>query len=293
MTIKLEMLRVFCIVAETGNLAEAADRLSRTQSALSMSLKKLEMHLGRNLFEGERKSQLSPVGEQIFELAQSQLRQFDQTIQSIETTATTAGGLIKIASVPSVAALVFSQVLDQLTEHFPGIKIELRDTDTRQVLEALTNGKADIGIASGHHALNGVTATRLFEDQFGLVGAASHALLQQQGQPSIADVVTHAFVRNSLCESITTPSFVKALEYVNITIHNNHSLINTISTGHWVSVLPESVSAFLPDNVGFRSISDLPDKREVWLYRRERSRFEETVSACCEYIQCAAATNNL
>ena len=286
------MLRVFCTVAETGNLAEAADRLGRTQSALSMSLKQLETHLDRSLFEGERKSQLSTVGEQIFELAQSQLRQFDQTIQGIETTATTTGGLIKIASVPSVAALVFPEVLGQLTTHFPGVKIELRDTDTRQVLDALSNGKADIGIASGHHALNGVTATPLFEDKFGLVAAAKHPLLKQRARPSIASVVTHTFVRNALCELITTPAFVKALEYSNITIHNNHSLINTISTGHWVSVLPESVSAFLPDNVGFRSISDLPDKREVWLYRRQRSRFEETVLACCEYIQSAAATNN-
>ena len=62
MTIKLELFRYFCAVAETGNLAEAADRLGRTQSALSMSLKQLEEHLGKKLFDGERKSQLSPLG---------------------------------------------------------------------------------------------------------------------------------------------------------------------------------------------------------------------------------------
>ncbi len=290
MTIKLGMLRVFCTVAETGNLAEAAEKLGRTQSALSMSLKQLEAHLGRKLFEGERKSRLSSVGEQIFSLAQSQLRQFDDTVRSIETTARTATGLIKIASVPSVAALVFPQVLRQLSSDFPGVKIELRDTDTRQVLDALIHGNADIGIASGYYSLNDIAATPLFEDSFGLVGATTHPLLQQQSAPVIDEVVTGCFVRNAVCELITTSSFVNALKHVNITVHNNHSLINTISSGRWVSVLPESVSAFLPDHVGFRTIADLPDKRQVWLYRRERSAFHDTVSACCDTIK--AATDN-
>lgn len=285
MTIKLELLRYFCAVAETGNLAEAADRLGRTQSALSMSLKQLESHLGKKLFDGERKSHLSPLGEEVFELAQHQLRQFDHMVESIETTANASNGLIRIASVPSVAALVFPHVLSQMTERIPGVKIELRDTDTRQVLDALDSGKADIGIASGFHALNGVAATQLFEDQFGLVSAANHPLIARSQPPSIAEVVTTEFVRNTLCDLIKSTAFNAALTQANVTIHNNHSLINTIKTGHWVSVLPETVTAFLPNSVAFRTISDLPDKREVWLYRRERTRFKEAVATCCNVIE--------
>jgi len=237
-----------------------------------MSLKQLESHLGKNLFDGERKSQLSPLGEQVFELAQKQVWEFDQMVQSIETTATASNGLIRVASVPSVAALIFPHVLRQVTEQIPSVKIELRDTDTKQVLDALINDKADIGIASGYHALNGVEATPLFEDQFGLVGSATHPLLMQKEPPATTDVVTSAFIRNTL-------------KHVNVTIHNNHSLINTIKEGHWVSVLPESVSSFLPESVAFRPISDLPDKREVWLYRRERSHFKDVVDICFENVQ--------
>ena len=225
----------------------------------------------------------------MFNLAQSQLHQFDQTLQSIEASARASGGLVRIASVPSVAALVIPEVLGELTTRYAEVKVELRDTDSRQVLAALIHGSADIGIASGHHVLNGISATRLFTDRFGLVGAGNHPLLTQAATPVINEVVTAAFVRNALCELITTRQFHEALKNSNITIHNNHSLINTISTGYWVSVLPESVTAFLPANVGFRDISDLPDKREVWLYRRERSPFKDTVTACCDIITAAAA----
>jgi DNA-binding transcriptional LysR family regulator len=171
-----------------------------------------------------------------------------------------------------------------MTKLMPGVKIEFSDTDTRQVLDALANDKADIGIASGYHALNGTLATVLYEDQFGLVGAANHPLLTQSQAPSTAEVVTSAFIRNNLCESITNPAFTEALKHVKVTIRNNHSLINTISNSHWVSVLPESVIEHLPGSVAFRPISDLQDKREVWLYHRERSHFKDAVETCVRII---------
>ncbi|MCL6284778.1 LysR family transcriptional regulator [Ruegeria sp. 2012CJ41-6] len=284
MAVKIEMLRCFCIVAQTGNLGEAADRLGRTQSAVSMTLKQLEDHLGKRLFEGERKNQLSPLGEQVFELAQRQVRQFDEAVQGIEAAAQASHGLIRIVSVPSVAALIFPQVLEFLTARFPGLKVELRDTDSQQVLDALAEGKAEIGIASGLHPLNGVKAVPLMEDRFGLVCAADHPLNTRPEPPEIADVVASAFVRNALCELIETPQFHVAIERADVTIHNTHSLITMIRTGKWITVLPQTVARFIPETTAFRPISDLPDRRQVYLYSREKSRFDEMTEECRAFI---------
>jgi len=284
MALKIEMLRCFCTVAQTGNLAEAADRLGRTQSAVSMTLKQLEDHLGKKLFQGERKNQLSPLGEQVFELSLKQVRQFDQTVQSIQAAADATHGLMRIVSVPSVAALVFPAILDHMTKQFPGLKVELRDTDTQQVLDALAEGKADIGIASGHHPLNGIKAVPLFEDQFGLVCAADHPLITRHKAPTIDDVVSAPFVRNALCDLIQTPHFLSAIASADVTIHNTHSLITMVRTGDWVTVLPQLVANFIPETTAFRTISDLPDKRQVYLYVRERSRFRDLTEECSALI---------
>jgi DNA-binding transcriptional LysR family regulator len=284
MAIKIEMLRSFCTVAQTGNLAEAADRLGRTQSAISMTLKQLENHLGKKLFEGERKNRLSVLGEQVFELSLKQLRQFDQTVQSIEAAADATHGLIRIVSVPSVAALLFPSILDHMTRRFPGIKIELRDTDTQQVLDALTEGKADLGIASGYHPLNGVKTIPLFEDQFGLVCASDHPLVTRPAPPTIDDVAAAPFVRNALCDHIRTPRFQSAMENAEVTIHNTHSLVTMVRTGNWVTVLPQTVAKFIPETTAFRAISDLPDTREVYLYIKEDSLFQDLTDACGDYI---------
>ncbi|WP_171126157.1 MULTISPECIES: LysR family transcriptional regulator [unclassified Ruegeria] len=284
MPIKIETLRCFCTVAQTGNLMEAADRLGRTQSAISMTLKQFEDHLGKKLFEGERKNRLSPLGKQVFDLSLKQLRQFDQAVLDIEAAVNAEHGLLRIVSVPSVAAIVFPKVLQHMTQNFPGVKVELRDTDTAQVLDALTEGKADIGIASGHHALNGVTALPLFEDRFGLVCAVDHPLMTQTSPLVIDDILSVPFIRNALCDLIQSPRLHEAIGQAEITIHNTHSLITMVRTGNWVTVLPQTVADYIPEATAFRPIKDLPEQRQVYLYVSERSRFPDLTNATIEFI---------
>ncbi|WP_170763629.1 LysR family transcriptional regulator [Ruegeria lacuscaerulensis] len=284
MAIKIETLRCFCTVAQTGNLVEAADRLGRTQSAVSMTLKQFEDHLGKKLFEGERKNRLSHLGQQVFEIALKQVRQFDQSVLNIEAAANAEHGLLRIVSVPSVAALVFPKVLAHMTRRFPGLKIELRDTDTQQVLDALVEGKADIGLASGHHALNGVRAIPLFEDRFGLVCASEHHLITRPAAPTLEDVGEVPFIRNALCDLIQSPRFHETIAAADVTVHNTHSLITMVRTGDWVTVLPQTVAEFIPEATAFRPIADLTDRRQVYLYVSERSRFQSLADEAAEYI---------
>lgn len=271
--LKIEMLRCFSTVAQSGNLAEAATRLGRSQSAISMMLKQLESHLGQRLFVGERKNRLTPLGDQVFELARQQLRQFDETVGAIETSARSPGGLIRVASVPSVAALVFPTAIEALVRRHPGLKVELRDTDTDQVIDALLRGQADLGIASGRHMLNGIRQTPLFEDRFGLICAPDHRLARQRRSPTIAQVMSANFVRNRLCEQIGTPEFRAALPDVRVTVHNTLSLIAMVRTRDWVTVLPQTVIRILPGTLVFRPIAGLPDRRRVSVMLRTRSPY--------------------
>ncbi|HBQ17117.1 MAG TPA: LysR family transcriptional regulator, partial [Myxococcales bacterium] len=123
MTIKIEMLRAFAIVAESGTLAEAATRLRRTPSAISMTLKGLEEHLGQRLFATDRKNRLTPLGEYVLDQARRELQQFDATISAIEGFATAPQGLIQVAAVPSVAGMIFPQVVGAFLARHPGVSV--------------------------------------------------------------------------------------------------------------------------------------------------------------------------
>lgn len=282
MTIKIEMLRSYCTVVRTGNLAEAARRLGRTPSAVSMTLKQLEDHLGKKLFESERKNRLSPLGEQVFELASKQLRQFDATVQSIETSANSPQGLVRVMSVPSVAALVFPTAVAELSARHPGLRIDLRDGDTQQVIDALVQGQADIGIVSGQHALNGMRELTLFEDPFGLVCTPDHPLAQRTDDPTLHELREAGFIHNNLCDLIQTPAFHVTTEGAKVAVHNTLSLISMVQRQNWVTVLPKTVVQVLPGQLTFRRIQGLADKRQVSLYIREETRF---LSAAEEFSQ--------
>ena len=275
MAIKIEMLRCFTTVAETGNLAEAATRLGRTQSAVSMTLKQLEENLGDRLFESDRKNRLTMLGEQVFELAQTQLRQFDYTLEAIETCARSPEGLIRIASIPSVAAQVFPSAIQALTLHNPNLSVDLRDTDTSQVIDALVLGQADIGIVSGKHKLNGLREARLFTDRYGLLCSPDHRLAKRKAAPSMQEVASVPFIRNNLLGMIETPAFREAIAGSRISVQNTMSLIAMVRTGHWVTVLPQSVVRFMSPDLVFRRIADLPDLRQVSLLMREKAPFPQ------------------
>lgn len=275
MAIKIEMLRCFSTVAQSGNLAEAALRLGRTQSAVSMTLKRLEETLGQRLFESDRKNRLTPLGRQVFDLARTQLRQFDSTVEAIESCARSPGGLIRIASIPSVAARVFPAAVQTLTGRHPGLSLDLRDTDTQQVIDALVRGQADIGIVSGAHKLNGIRQAPLFSDRFGLLCAPGHALARQPDPPVIAQVTAKGFINNTLLGLIDSAAFQAAIATSNVSVHNTMSLIAMVETGHWVTVLPQSVVRIASADLAFRPIADLPDRRQVSLLMREAAVFPD------------------
>jgi len=285
MAIKIEMLRCFSTVAKTGNLSDAAVRLGRTQSAVSMTLKQLEDHLGQRLFETERKNRLTPLGEDVFELAQKQLQRFDETISAIETTAHAPHGLLRIASVPSVAGLVFPSAIEELTYRHSGIRVELRDTDTEQVIDALLRGQVDLGVASGRHSLNGIHTEVLFQDTFGLVSAPDHPLALADDPPQIDDVLAANFISNNLCNLIGAPELRTALSGSRVMVHNTLSLIGMVRTGKWVTILPRTVAQIIPEELVFRKVTGLAEQRPVSLLTRQAARQKPWVDELCDIVR--------
>lgn len=283
--IKLEALRCFCTVAQTGNLADAAARLGRTQSALSMTLKQLEEHLGGRLFENERKNRLSLLGQNVLPLAQSQIRQYDLSVDSIETLARSPQGLLRIASIPSASGLALPFAIETMSSRYPELSIELRDMDTATVVDTLVEGQADIGVVSGRHHLTGFKEDLLFEDRFGLLTSAEHPLAQQASDPNVNQVFDARFVRNALCDLIENTDVQGALPTAKITVHNTQSLIAMARSGAWVTLLPETVARVSPDDLAFRPVDGLDDKRIVSVLVRERSPVSDIATEFADILK--------
>ena len=111
MTIKLDMLRTFRVVAEKGTLSAASDALGRTASAISMTLSQLEEDVGAPLFETDRKNRLTPLGLLVLEESGRATDAFQRSTDAIRRHALSTAGTVRIVAVPSATITVLPQAI--------------------------------------------------------------------------------------------------------------------------------------------------------------------------------------
>ena len=263
MAIKIEMLRCFRAVAESGSLADAAETLGRTPSAVSMMLRQFEDHIGAPLFETSRKSHLTPLGHLIRQEATRELAHFERTVAAIEGLARAEQGHVRLIATPSVVQVVMPPILRAFMADHPEVRIDLRDADSATIEEDLRQDRADIALAS-LGPVTGFQRRKFLSDGFGLVCTADHALSRA---PFDWDSLTkHRFIANGLCAHIEDDAFQPILTHATLTVHTTGSLLDLVRAGVGVTILPRL--AVLPQNedLTFLPINTIPASRDVYLF---------------------------
>ncbi len=176
--VRTEARRVFVTVVDCGDVRDAAGQLFRTQSALSMTLKQVEDHLGAPLFESNSKRSLTELGSCVAGVARVRLRDHDTAINLIAQHASGKNGRLRIAW---VAAPLIPEMLAGLMANRPGAKIGPVGTDSADMRRRVASGQADLGTYSMGAAVAGLIVTPIFEDGMRLVCPANSALAQRAG----------------------------------------------------------------------------------------------------------------
>ncbi|AZG10951.1 LysR family transcriptional regulator [Pigmentiphaga sp. H8] len=237
---KIDQLRTFVAVVDTGALVEAGDRMGRTPAALSMTLKQIESELGGALFEGERKNRLTPLGRHVHLQAQRALHAFDAALAQMRGYARGGQGIARIAAVPSAATRLLPAAIARMRATHPGVRIDLRDIDSAAVIQAVSAGVVDFGIAtapasSAHPDLN---AEPLLKDPFVLVCPAGHRLNALKRPVRWRDIDPAEFIANGLCSRFSSPELSRLVEQAPLNLHNTTSLLTFVAQGFGVTLLP-------------------------------------------------------
>ena len=272
MALKIEMFRCLSAVARSGNLKDGAEFLSKTPSAVSMSLKQLEDHLGQNLFEKDRKNKLTPVGAFVLEQAERELQHFDMTVRAIHDYAYARKGHVRLAVVPSVAGTVMPRYYAENRDALASIHLEVRDMDSASVLQELYWGRVDIGIATFRDSSMGLSSTLLMSDRFGVVAAPDHPIAAQTGPVDWSDLRPDQLIANSLSANIANPQCRDLHARANLSAHNMTSILAMVRANIGVTILPEmAVWPFQPDTLVFRHLNDPTAKRQIHLLRQSET----------------------
>ena len=140
-----DLLRTFVAVAETGNFTKAAERAGRTQSAVSMQMKKLEAAVGNTLFErGSRGVVLTRRGGELVANARRIVSLLDEAAASL--TAPQLGGPVRIGIPEEYGHAILSRALSAFSKRHAKVEVTVRYAHSGAQIEAVETGELDLAV---------------------------------------------------------------------------------------------------------------------------------------------------
>lgn len=176
LNLTLKQMRYFEALARHRHFGHAAEACSVTQPALSMQIKELELTLGAPLLErSARQIRLTGFGETFLERASAILRAVDELDDLAQAANGKPAGRLRIGVIPTVAPYLLPAIIGQLTQHYPGLDLNLRETVTPKLLQELLDGRLDTAIVALPVSEPALTEVALFSEDFVLVRPAQDA----------------------------------------------------------------------------------------------------------------------
>nr|WP_161808089.1 LysR family transcriptional regulator [Mesorhizobium sp. 1M-11] len=259
---------MFKVVADLGSITEAAERLGRTPSTISMSLKTFEEELGVRLFQSERKARLTPTGQFVRDRANDILSQYERGIASMEAFARNQTGRVDLACVPSVATSILPRVLLHFRSKHPAVEINVRDADSPSVIEAVLTGKVGLGVATVRKSEADLEFKPLFKDALGIVCRKDDPLTRQ-GEPIDWDMVgERTLLGNGITGLIGSTSFTELESRAPIKVYNVLSLLALVRAGVGITILPRLSIPSSERDLSFVPLKDPLATRTVGLLSR-------------------------
>lgn len=179
MSLRLEFrhLRSIKAIHDTGGLANAADVLNVTQSALSHQIKGLEDQAGVELLVRRSKPlKLSAAGYRLLRLAERVLPEVEAAEQEFGALRSGRAGRLHIAIECHACFEWLFPVLEQFRKAWPDVDVDIRAGLAFDALNALEREEVDLVISSDPEKLADIDFSPLFDYQPVFVAAANHPL---------------------------------------------------------------------------------------------------------------------
>jgi len=169
----LRQLRYFCALAEHRHFGRAAEACAVTQPALSMQIRELENFLGVELVERRAGDLvLTPLGHEIAQRAERLLVGTRDLVDFARHHNRVLSGSLQLGVIPTLAPYVLPKVLPALQRNHPALRVELRESQTKTLIDELTRGTLDAVMLALPVLDADIETVTLFDDPFLLaVGA--------------------------------------------------------------------------------------------------------------------------
>ncbi|MBV8277161.1 MAG: LysR family transcriptional regulator [Verrucomicrobia bacterium] len=159
--LNMDVLRTFVTGSELGSFSKAAQRLGRSQSAISTQLRRLEEQAGKPLFKKSgRGLALTTAGESLLSYAKRILELNDEAIDGLRDG--DVEGWVRLGIPQDFAEGWLTSLLGRFARAHPKVRVEVRAEQNVLLMDRLRDDELDLALAWGG-GNNGVSAERLID----------------------------------------------------------------------------------------------------------------------------------
>jgi LysR family hydrogen peroxide-inducible transcriptional activator len=167
MMLTLRQLRYLAALAEHRHFGRAAEACAVSQPALSMQIRELEKLLEAPLVERRPGDViLTAVGQDVVDRGRDILTAARDLVDAARHVNQVLSGGLSLGVIPTIAPYVLPRILPKLQQRYPALKVELRETQTRVLLDELARGSLDVVLLALPVGDAGVETLELFHDTF-------------------------------------------------------------------------------------------------------------------------------
>jgi DNA-binding transcriptional LysR family regulator len=143
----IDLLKTFLAIADSGSFTRAAEEVHKTQSAVSMQMKRLEELLGRPLFSRDgRMSRLTHDGERMIEYARRLVAINDEAVSTF--TKPELAGSVRFGTPDDYGERFLPEILARFSRTHPLITLEVEYINSTGLYERVRRGEMDLALVT-------------------------------------------------------------------------------------------------------------------------------------------------
>jgi LysR family hydrogen peroxide-inducible transcriptional activator len=241
--VTLRQLRYFVAVARHLHFGRAAEECSVSQPALSVQIRELEATLGAPLLErGKGGVALTELGAEIDRRARAILSDARDLVDYARHSHDVLTGMLRLGVIPSIAPYVLPDLLPRLAAGYPDLDLEIREAQTRSLVDAVDEGTLDVALLSLPVEAPRIESLPLFDDVFLLLTPAARPEAALPRRPSEISPDDLLLLEDGHCMRDQTLTLCRTPDSALLRRYGATSLatiVQMVANGYGSTLLPE------------------------------------------------------
>jgi DNA-binding transcriptional LysR family regulator len=247
----LLQLEHFLAVVDERTFTRAAERVGRTQPAVSQSVKKLEDEVGAPLFARDvHDVSLTEAGRVLADYARRMVSLRDEAMRQVAGVKALKSGTLSIAAHESAAVYLLPGALRAYLQKFPDIKVGIYQSRLAEIPRQVMDRQVDVGFVKDEPAFHELQTVEVHADEMICIASPNHRLASKQ-PVSVRDLEGERFVLHHLCGA-TADAILRLFE--------THAMRCRVVAEVWSF---ENIKSFVQEEVGLAIVPGVTARQEL------------------------------